>query len=587
MIDTERIRLEALRELNILDTGSGEGFDRITRAASQLFNLPMAAISLTDTDRQWFKSRVGMDHPQIPRHKAPCAQIATAHEVLVIPDLLQNPFYQDCPIASAGIRFYAGAPLVTRDGHGLGSMCVLGFEPRQVTAGEIALLQGFAAMVMAEIELQHPAGRIDALTGLPNRQQLDEDLWQLARAHPGEKRIGILVEPIDMARTAAALRTIGPAYVDDLVRAVSYMLDRVLGPETTLYRIDTLVYFYLAEETEDPELAGAIEAVLDRIRRVVMLNGVAAFTNAAVGAARFNLAEATPADILRDAFTAAQCARESKARFRVHSNSLDEARGRRLRLLGDITAALGAKDQLALAYLPRVDMRSGLCTGAGAQLRWRHPALGDVPLSEFMPLVDQTVLARDVTEWVLYTVFRQVAEWTRKGIHCVTSIEVSGAALEQGDFATRLTEMTEHFAIPPQAIQLEFAASTLAQDDRRAIALMNSIGATGFHLGIGDFDTGRSSLLYLEEVQASFVRIGQRLVRGLGAEPRGETLVGAMIALMHKLDYRVVAEAVGTRRTYDILLGLGCDEAQGDFVGTAVTAAAVEGLVGGRRTSLA
>ena len=115
----EEDRLRALRELRLLDTPASEAFDRITRMASRLFNLPISAISLTDKDRQWFKSRVGVDEHQLPRYKAPCAQVTSTRDVVVLPDILKEEFYRDSDLAKAGMRFYAGAPLVTREGFGL------------------------------------------------------------------------------------------------------------------------------------------------------------------------------------------------------------------------------------------------------------------------------------------------------------------------------------------------------------------------------------------------------------------------------------------------------------------------------------
>ena len=172
----EEARLDALRRLNLLDTAPSEAFDRITRMASQLFGLPIAAVSLTDHDRQWFKSRIGVEHTSIPRDKAPCAEVAESSDFLVIPNMLDDPWYRDSLLARNGIRFYAGVPLTTREGHGLGSMCVLGTEPRQISASELTSLTDLAAMVMAQIELQHAFGRIDPLSGFPNRTQFMEDL---------------------------------------------------------------------------------------------------------------------------------------------------------------------------------------------------------------------------------------------------------------------------------------------------------------------------------------------------------------------------------------------------------------------------
>ena len=206
----EEDRLRALRDLSLLDTPPSEAFDRITRMASRLFNLPISAISLTDKDRQWFKSRVGVDELQLPRHKAPCAEVTSTRDVVVLTDILKEEYYRDSDLAKAGMRFYAGAPLITRDGFGLGSMCVVGPEPRSVTEGELTALRDLAAMVMAQIELQHAFGRIDPVSGLPNRNQLIEDLDDLARDHPGEDRIAALIDLADRRQLAEAQRVLGP-----------------------------------------------------------------------------------------------------------------------------------------------------------------------------------------------------------------------------------------------------------------------------------------------------------------------------------------------------------------------------------------
>ena len=99
----EEARLDALHRLNLLDTAPSESFDRITRMASQLFDLPIAAVSLTDHDRQWFKSRVGVAHVSIPRDKAPCAAVAESAEPLLIPDLLDDACYADSVLARQGV----------------------------------------------------------------------------------------------------------------------------------------------------------------------------------------------------------------------------------------------------------------------------------------------------------------------------------------------------------------------------------------------------------------------------------------------------------------------------------------------------
>lgn len=129
----------------------------------------------------------------IPRDKAPCARVAESAEVVLIPDLLADDCYRSSVLAGQGVRFYAGAPLVTRDGFGLGALCVLGMEPRTASPAEMAALNDLAQMVMSQIELQHAFGRVDPLSGLPNRTQFLDDLDDLGRDDPGRRRLAVLL----------------------------------------------------------------------------------------------------------------------------------------------------------------------------------------------------------------------------------------------------------------------------------------------------------------------------------------------------------------------------------------------------------
>lgn len=242
----EKARLDALRQLRLLDTPPSESFDRITRMASRIFDLPVAAVSLTDHDRQWFKSRVGVDHDHIPRDKAPCAQIAESTAPLVIEDFLLDPCYANSVLGRSGTRFYAGAPLITKDGFGLGALCVLGTEPRQATESEMAALVDLAAMVMTQIELQHAFGRIDPVSGLPTRTQCVEDLADLARDRPGEHRFAVVVDVARDNQIGRITRTMGGSRVDELIREASNALQAALGSDRTAYHVGTAQFAFLS-----------------------------------------------------------------------------------------------------------------------------------------------------------------------------------------------------------------------------------------------------------------------------------------------------------------------------------------------------
>ncbi len=156
-------RLEALRRYNILDTPPEAAFDRITSLAARLFNVPIALVSLVDESRGWFKSSYGFDIREVQRDTTICSFALLSNEVLVIPDTRQdnrlvcNPFVQNEP----GLRFYAGAPLLTQDGFNLGTLCLLDTQPRDtLTDEQKAVLADLAAMVMDELELRLAARKI-------------------------------------------------------------------------------------------------------------------------------------------------------------------------------------------------------------------------------------------------------------------------------------------------------------------------------------------------------------------------------------------------------------------------------------------
>ena len=327
----EDARLRALRELGLLNTPPSEAFDRITRMAGRLFGLPISVVSLTDEDRQWFKSRVGLDVTQLPRHKAPCAQVASSCDVVVVPDLLEEEFYRDSPLAQSGARFYAGAPLVTREGFGLGSMCVVGLEPRTVTAEELTGLRDLAAMVMAQIELQHALGRIEPVSGLPNRNQLIEDLEDFARDHANEARVAVLVSLAETEQLSDASRAVGPSYVDDLVRFGKNALSSIFGATASLYQVGNTDLLLLAHD--EPLLREKIADAQMLLSASVETSSIPVATHSVIGIAPFLLGQTAPVEVLRMAYGAALDAREAGLTIETHSQAKDERHQRRFALL--------------------------------------------------------------------------------------------------------------------------------------------------------------------------------------------------------------------------------------------------------------
>jgi GAF domain-containing protein len=152
----EAERLRALRSYKILDTKPEERFDELTRLAALICGVPISLISLIDTDRQWFKSRFGLDVEETPRAQAFCTHAIMQPEMFVVPDATKDERFAHNPLVTGPlqVRFYAGAPLAARDGHVLGTLCVIDHEPHTLSETQKEALRLVGQLVIANFELR-------------------------------------------------------------------------------------------------------------------------------------------------------------------------------------------------------------------------------------------------------------------------------------------------------------------------------------------------------------------------------------------------------------------------------------------------
>lgn len=229
--DNESERIKALKRYEILDTILEKEYDDITRIASEICETPIALVSLIDPNRQWFKSHHGLDATETPRNVAFCAHaINTPNELLIIPDASKDERFKDNPLSTGNpnVIFYAGAPLNTKDGFSLGTLCVIDHKPRTLTEGQKESLKALSSLVISQFEMRLRNRQLSQANdkNLRLNKQLSELVYSLSHEVKTEiSGIKFLSEMIQ------------EDYADKLDNQVSTWLNLISSRSTNLYSI--------------------------------------------------------------------------------------------------------------------------------------------------------------------------------------------------------------------------------------------------------------------------------------------------------------------------------------------------------------
>lgn len=241
----EADRMVALRSYDVLGSACEDSFDTIAWLASRLTDCPIALISLVDTERQWFKARHGLDAQETSRDSSFCAHaILTPSEPLVVPDAAADPRFADNPLVLGPpfIRSYVGIPIVNPEGQALGTLCVIGLEPRVISPEIVTTLSGLGKSVMTTLELRRAMNRMrdlaltDPLTGLPNRPAFNQALDNAIALHRRYGQpFGLMY--LDLDRFKTINDTLGHDVGDIVLQAVADALRTTVREEDMVGRL--------------------------------------------------------------------------------------------------------------------------------------------------------------------------------------------------------------------------------------------------------------------------------------------------------------------------------------------------------------
>jgi EAL domain-containing protein (putative c-di-GMP-specific phosphodiesterase class I)/CheY-like chemotaxis protein len=232
----------------------------------------------------------------------------------------------------------------------------------------------------------------------------------------------------------------------------------------------------------------------------------------------------------------------------------------------DLQAAMLGQ-QWVLHYQPQVDVRSGAFCGMEALVRWNHPRNGMVGPDHFIALAEECGAIGPLTDWVLSSALRQMARWQAAGLDIQLSVNISMENLNAPDFARRVAAMMRNSSVSEQRIVLEVTESRLMSPSSVPLENLVRLRMQRFGLSIDDFGTGHSSLAQLRDIPFSELKVDRGFVSGARSNPFIRPILEGSIALASRLGMKSVAEGVETEDDWALMREVGCDLAQGWFIG--------------------
>jgi diguanylate cyclase (GGDEF)-like protein/PAS domain S-box-containing protein len=403
----------------------------------------------------------------------------------------------------------------------------------------------------------------DALTGLPNRTLLSDRLRQaLLLGHRERKPLVLLI--MDMDRFKQVNDTLGHHVGDVLLQQVALRIEAVMRRSDTVARLGGDEFAILPLGGIDAEGgAHAARKILESLENPFIIEGRTIDVGASIGMAVFPEHGEDAETLMRHADLAMYVAKRSKRGYAIYRPQHDEHSALHLALIGELRRAIG-NNELILHYQPKADLRSGKIQGVEALVRWQHPKNGLLLPDQFLMAAEETELVGPLTEWVLNQALQQWREWGRAGMHFGLAVNVSAWNLQDPAFVHATSELIGAWSVDPAKLRLEITESSIMATS--AIESISQLSAIGIGLSIDDFGTGYSSLVNLKRLPVKEIKIDRSFVAGMREESENVSIVRPIIELGHNMGLEVVAEGVEDQATWDALVTLGCDVAQGFHV---------------------
>jgi diguanylate cyclase (GGDEF)-like protein len=443
----------------------------------------------------------------------------------------------------------------------------------------VALHAEIAERKQAEEMIRYMAHH-DALTGLPNRELLQDRLMQaIAYAHRNSTQVAVLFIGLDNFKHIND--SLGHTIGDRLLQLLATRLQACVREGDSLARSGGDEYVLcLASPISVGDAALVAQNALDALSRPCLVEGIELHAGASIGISFYPEDGADVATLMRAADTAMNHAKaRGRGSYHFFTQALNQAAHQRLALENRLRQAL-AKGEFLLHYQPQVDMTDGTMFSCEALLRWQQQGTAPISCPDLIVIAEEIGLILPLGEWLLREACRQLKQWQDGGYpHMRIAVNLSARQFYQPRFFDTIVAILDETGLAATSLELEITESLLLQRSDDVLDVLNRLSGLGIQLTVDDFGTGYSSLAYLQRFPVHALKIDQSFVREIGRDRNATALVTAIIAMANSLDLKILAEGVETEQQIDFLLSHGCQAAQGFHYSEAIAADALLNLL--------
>jgi len=437
----------------------------------------------------------------------------------------------------------------------------------------ICTLEDISARKETEAALKHQALH-DGLTGLPNRNLLRDRLQQtILQAERRRQTLALLF--LDLDRFKDVNDTFGHQSGDRLLQQAGPRLLSALRASDTVARLGGDEFAVLLPDTDEEGARAAAQALVAALEQSFDLGEHCVSVGASIGIALYPEHGQNDDELMRHADVAMYQAKQLGSGVALYAAERDGHDPVRLTLLGELRQAF-ERHELRLHYQPVVRLTDGWPAHVEALVRWQHPARGLVSPNEFIPLAEQTGLIAPLTHWTLHEALAQVRVWQQRDLYLGVAVNLSARMLHEPHLAETVASLLREHDVPARRLKLELTESAIMVDPAGALVVLGELHQMGVRLSIDDFGTGYSSLAYLKHLPVDEIKIDRSFVQDMALSGKDLAIVRSTVELARNLGLQVVAEGIEDGETWERLVALGCDLAQGYHISRPLPADALE-----------